>query len=449
MAVTTKRGRSVDVDQVKRDTRDHVFISWSAQGALAPLVVTGGEGCWILSGDRRILDLSSTLVNANLGHQHPKVVRAIADQAERITYAAPSFTDEPRATLARVIAEIAPGDLAKTLFTTGGSEAIENAIKMARLFTGRHKVLAQWRSFHGQTAGAMTAGGDNRRWANEPGIPGVVHFLNPDPYRSLFGSDVQKALAHVEEVIWYEGPSEIAAIVCEPIVGASGLIVPPDGFFQGIRTLCDRYGIVMILDEVMTGFGRTGKWFAAEHWNVVPDVMTFAKGVNSGYVPLGGTIVDGPIAKHFDDHVLWHGLTYSGHALACAAGIATIQAYKDERVIENAAAMGEVLARELRGLMERHPSVGDVRGKGLMWGIELVKDRRSKEMLERWNGPSQRLATALRNDLMKRDVYLLCRWNLMIVAPPLIIREDELRIGIRAIDEALAIADRYAATGEI
>lgn len=448
MAVTAK-GPAVDVERVKRDTREHVLISWSAQGQLAPLVVTGGEGCWILSGDRRILDFTSTLVNTNLGHQHPAVVRAIAEQAERLTYAAPGFTDEPRATLARMIAEVAPGDLTKTLFTTGGSEGIESAIKIARLYTGRHKIMTQWRSFHGQTAGAMTAGGDNRRWANEPGIPGIVRFLNPDPYRSVFGNDVQKALAHVEEVIWYEGPDQIAAIICEPIVGASGLIVPPDGFFQGIRQLCDRYGIVMILDEVMTGFGRTGKWFAAEHWNVAPDIMTFAKGVNSGYVPLGGAIVDIPIARHFEDHVLWQGLTYSGHALACAAGIATIDAYRGEKVIENAASMGEILGRELHGLMRRHPSVGDVRGKGLMWGIELVKDRGTKEMLERWNGPSQRLATALRNALMKQDVYVLCRWNLMLIAPPLIITEDELRIGIRALDEALAIADRYAATGEL
>src|SRR5574340_1182044 len=227
MAVGTKPGAGVDAAQVARDTREHVLISWAAQGQIAPLVVTGGDGCWIVSGDRRILDFSSTLVNTNLGHQHPKVVRAIAEQAERLTYAAPGFTDEPRATLARMIADVAPGDLTKTMFTTGGSEAIESAIKIARLFTGRHKVLTQWRSFHGQTAGAVTAGGDNRRWANEPGIPGIVHFLNPDPYRSIFGGDVQKALAHVEEVIWYEGPDQVAAIMCEPIVGASGLIVPP------------------------------------------------------------------------------------------------------------------------------------------------------------------------------------------------------------------------------
>lgn len=447
--MTLKAETGTDLARVARDTKEHVLISWSAQGAIAPLVVTGGEGCWIHSGDRRVLDFSSTLVNTNLGHQHPRVVRAIQEQAARLTYAAPGFTDEPRATLARMIAERAPGDLTRTLFTTGGTEAVESAIKIARLYTGRHKIMTQYRSFHGQTQGAMTAGGDNRRWANEPGIPGVVRFLNPDPYRSIFGNDVGKALAHVEELIWYEGPDQIAAIMCEPVVGASGLIVPPDGFFQGIRALCDRYGIVMILDEVMTGFGRTGRWFAAEHWGVTPDLMTFAKGVNSGYVPLGGVIVDEPIGKHFQDHVLWQGLTYSGHALACAAGIATMEAYADEGVIENAARMGEVLMRELRALQARHPSVGDVRGKGLMCGIELVKDRNTKEALERWNGPSQALAGALRTALIKRDVYVMCRWNLMVVAPPLIIREDELRLGIEAIDEALTIADRFAETGKL
>jgi taurine--2-oxoglutarate transaminase len=447
--MTLKTERGADLGRIAKDTKDHVLISWSAQGAISPLVVTGGEGCWIHSGDRRILDFSSTLVNTNLGHQHPRVVRAIQEQAERLTYSAPGFTDEPRATLARMIAERSPGDLTRTLFTTGGTEAVESAIKIARLYTGRQKIMTQYRSFHGQTQGSMTAGGDNRRWANEPGIPGVVRFLNPDPYRSMFGNDVHKALAHVEEVIWYEGPEHIAAIMCEPIVGASGLIVPPDGFFQGLRALCDRYGILLILDEVMTGFGRTGKWFAAEHWDVVPDLMTFAKGVNSGYVPLGGVIVDEPIGKHFEDHVLWQGLTYSGHALACAAGVATMETYADERVIENAARMGDLLMRELKALQARHPSVGDVRGKGLMCGIELVKDRGTKEALERWNGPSQALAGALRTALMKRDVYVMCRWNLMVVAPPLIIGEDELRIGIQAIDEALEIADRYAATGKL
>ena len=446
MALTTDR---TDIARVLEDTKRHVLVNWSAQANIAPLVITGADGVWLHSGERRILDFSSELVNSNLGHGHPRVVRAIQRQAEVLCYASPSFTSEAQATLARKLAEVAPGDLVKTIFTTGGTEANENAIKLARLYTGKHKILTQWRSFHGQTQGAMSLGGDNRRWANEPGITGIVHFLNPDPYRSLFGSDAQKALAHVEEVIWYEGPQYIAAILLEPIVGTSGLIVPPDGFLQGLRTLCDKHGILLILDEVMTGFGRTGKWFASEHWNVVPDIMTFAKGVNSGYVPLGGAMVDEPIAKHFEDHVYWGGLTYSGHALACAAGIATLDAYADEGLIDNSARMGDLLGKGLRALAGAHPSIGDVRGKGLFWGIELVKDRKTKEMLEQWNGPSSALANALRSELLKRDVYVFCRWNMLFVAPPLIVTEDEIARGVKAIDEALAVADRYAATGRL
>ena len=447
MALDTKR--SADAGEIARETREHVFVSWSAQGALSQVVIDRAEGSWLYSGQRRILDFSSGLINVNLGHGHPKVVKAIQEQAERLCYVTPSFGEENRAELARLLAEVTPGDLTKTLFTTGGSEANEHALRIARMYTGRHKVLTQWRSFHGQTQGAMSLGGDNRRWANEPGITGIVRFLNPDPYRSVFGADAQKALAHVEEVLWYEGPQYVAAIFLEPIVGSSGLIVPPDGFLRGLRTLCDQHGILLILDEVMTGFGRTGKWFAAEHEGVVPDMITFAKGVNSGYVPLGGVIVDEPIAKHFDANVLWAGLTYAGHPLACAAGVATVNAYRDERLIERGAKMGELLMKELRTIAARHPSVGDVRGKGLFIGIELVKDRGTKEMLERWNGPSARLQNAIKNALMSRDVYVLNRWNMLFIAPPLTVSEDEIRIGVKAIDEALDIADRFAETGQL
>ena len=446
MALTKDR---TDVAQVLADTRDHVLVNWSAQGNISPLVVTGADGVWLHSGDRRILDFSSELVNSNLGHGHPRVVRAIQEQAATLNYVTPAFTTQAQATLARMLAKVTPGDLVKTIFTTGGTEANENAIKLARLATGRHKILTQWRSFHGQTQGAMTLGGDNRRWANEPGITGVVHFLNPDPYRSVFGDDAQKALAHVEEVIWYEGPQYIAAILLEPIVGTSGLIVPPDGFLQGLRVLCDKHDILLILDEVMTGFGRTGRWFAADHWSITPDIMTFAKGVTSGYVPLGGAIVNERVAKHFDQNVYWGGLTYSGHALACAAGIATLETYESEGLIANAEKMGAILGRELRALAQKHPSIGDVRGRGLFWGIELVKDRATKEMLEQWNGPSSALANALKTALFERDVYVFCRWNMLFVAPPLIVTEDELRIGIRAIDAALEIADRYASAGSL
>jgi taurine--2-oxoglutarate transaminase len=447
MALDTKR--SVDAGEIARETREHVFVSWSAQGALSQVVIDWAEGSWLYSGQRRILDFSSGLINVNLGHGHPKVVKAIQEQAAKLCYVTPSFGEENRAELARLLAEVTPGDLTKTLFTTGGSEANEHALRIARMYTGRHKVLTQWRSFHGQTQGAMSLGGDNRRWANEPGITGIVRFLNPDPYRSVFGADAQKALAHVEEVLWYEGPQYVAAIFLEPIVGSSGLIVPPDGFLRGLRTLCDQHGILLILDEVMTGFGRTGKWFAAEHEGVVPDMITFAKGVNSGYVPLGGVIVDEPIAKHFDTNVLWAGLTYAGHPLACAAGVATVNAYRDERLIERGAKMGELLMKELRTIATRHPSVGDVRGKGLFIGIELVKDRGTKEALERWNGPSAKLQNAIKNALMSRDVYVLNRWNMLFIAPPLTVSEDEIRFGVKAIDEALDIADKFAATGQL
>src|SRR5947208_6261085 len=447
MAVATKR--PTDASTVAKDTVERVLVSWSAQGGIKPIVVTRAEGSWLYAGERRILDFSSGLINVNLGHGHPKVVRAIQEQAERVCYVTPSFGEESRATLARLLAEVTPGDLSKTIFTTGGSEANEHAIKIARLFTKRHKILTQWRSFHGQSQGAMTLGGDNRRWAAEPGITGVVHFLNPDPYRSVFGADVQKALAHVEEVIWYEGPEYIAAILVEPIPGTSGVLVPPDGYLRGLRTLCDKYGILLMFDEVMTGFGRTGKWFGADHEGVVPDVMTFAKGVTSGYVPLGGAIVSDKNDHHFDDNVLWVGSTYSGHPLACAAGVASIEAYREEGLIDRSARMGEKLLAELNRVADRHPSVGDVRGRGLFAGIELVKDRRSKEMLERWNGPSSPLANALQVDRLDRDRHVVARYNRLFVAPPLSVTEDELGTGVRAIDEALELADRFAATGKL
>ena len=440
---------TADPSRVAQDTAEHVLVSWSAQAGIKQVLITGAQGSWLHAGERRILDLSSGLINVNLGHGYPSVVRAIQEQAEKVCYVSPSFGEASRAELARLLAEVTPGDLTKTIFTTGGSEANEHAIKIARLYTRRHKILTQWRSFHGQSQGAMTLGGDNRRWAAEPGITGVVHFLNPDPYRSVFGADVDKALAHVEEVIWYEGPEYIAAILVEPIPGTSGVLVPPDRYLRGLRALCDKYGILLMFDEVMTGFGRTGRWFGADHEGVVPDVMTFAKGVTSGYVPLGGAIVSEKIAKYFDDHVLWVGSTYSGHPLACAAGAASLAAYRDDGIIDRGARMGEKLLAQLRKLAERHPSVGDVRGRGLFAAIELVKDRGTKEMLERWNGPTQALAGALRAALMQRDVYVFCRWNMLFIAPPLVVTDDEIAFGVKAVDEALEIADRYAATGKL
>jgi taurine--2-oxoglutarate transaminase len=450
--MTTVPGSETSTEKYKRLTREHVLVSWSAQRGIDQPVIVGGEGCWLWDADgRRILDFSSQLVNSNIGHQHPKVVEAIKRQAERLTYVGPNFGNDVRAELAARLARVTPGDLCKTLFTTGGAEANENAIKMARLVTGRHKIITRYRSFHGATFGAMTAGGDNRRWANEPGIPGIVRVLDPYCYRCPFGhrgrspeNCCMQGLDHIEEVIWNEGPDHIAAIMVEGLTGTNGIIVPPDGYMQGLRELCDRYGMLLIVDEVMSGFGRTGKWFAVDHWNVVPDIMTFAKGITSGYVPLGGAIVNQRVANYFEDHVLWGGLTYSGHPLACAAGLATLEVYEEERLIERSAEMGQFLLEELRKLADKHPSVGDVRGKGLFCAIELVKDRETREMLVRWNSPSQGVMNEIKRGLMDRGVYVFCKWNILFVAPPLVISPDEIRIGVQAIDEVLDIADRAA-----
>jgi taurine--2-oxoglutarate transaminase len=431
-------------------TRGHVLVSWSAQKGLNQVPIVDARGATLVAADgTEYLDLSSGLINVNLGHGHPRVVRAIQDQAARLCYVTPSFGNDARAALARALHEASPGrSLTKTLFTTGGAEATESAIKIARLATGRNKILTAYRSYHGATYGAVSAGGDNRRWAVEPGIPGIVRFFAPYPYRSPFGvsgqAEVAAALRHLEEVIGYEGPQHIAALLIEPVVGTNGVIVYPDGYLQGLRALCDRHGILLVFDEVMTGFGRTGRFWGCENWNVVPDMMTFAKGVTSGYVPLGGVSVAPGIAAHFDDHTLWTGLTYSGHPLACAAGVAAVASYQEERLIERGRAAGVLLERHLRRLQERHVSVGEVRGLGLFFALELVKNRETKEMLVPWNGPGQGVMAEITRDLLKRGVYVYGRWNIMFVAPPLIVTEEEIERAAAALDAALEIADRAA-----
>jgi taurine---2-oxoglutarate transaminase len=432
-------------DQATGDlTRKHVLVPWEAQGGPAPAVIDRAEGCYLYRADgTRVLDFSSGLVNVNIGHSDPRVVDAIARQAGRLTFVNPSFSTDVRARLAQMLARISPRQaLVKTFFTNGGAEANENAVKIARLYTGRHKVLAAYRGYHGATYGAITLSGDPRRWPVEPGVPGVVRFLSPYPYRSPFvvppERETEAALAHLEHVLMYEGPESIAAILIETIIGGSGHIVPPDGYLQGLRRLCDQHGILLIFDEVMCGFGRTGAWFACEHWDVVPDMITFAKGVTSGYVPLGGVMVSAPIARHFDDHVLWAGLTYSGHPLACAAGCANLAVMEEDGLVERARRMGEVLGARLRQLADRHPAVGDVRGKGLFWGIELVRDRSTREPAASFGpgGPS-----AVKEFLRRafgRGTYLMGRYNVVTVAPPLVISEEQIDEGVRAIDGALA-----------
>src|SRR5215472_14949475 len=436
--------------QVVEDAKRYVLHSWSVQNALDPIAVAGAEGCWFWDYDgKRYLDFASQLVNVSIGHQHPKLVAAIKEQAEQLCTIGPPMATEARSTLARLVAEVTPGDLSMTFFTNGGAEANENAIKLARWYTGRHKIVARYRSYHGATAGAITLTGDPRRWPAEPGIPGVVRMLDPYTYRCPAGHPepcpVCTGAPHLEEILQYEGPQNVAAVILETIVGTNGIIVPPDGYLQAIREVCDRHGILLICDEVMAGFGRSGKWFACEHWDVVPDIITMAKGINSGYVPLGAMAIREPIAEWVRGRYFAGGLTYSGHPLACAVGVASIEAFREEGIVEHAAAMGAEFSDALHGLAERHPSIGEVRGLGCFWGLELVRNRETREPLVPFNAtgevaaPVGRLARAA----LERGLYLMTHWNVVMVCPPLTITSEELAEGIAVLDDVLAIADEY------
>jgi taurine--2-oxoglutarate transaminase len=438
--------------QAYRDDRAHVFHSWSAQRALAPAVVAAGEGAWFWDEDgRRYLDFSSQLVNLNLGHQHPAVVTAIQEQAGKLCTIAPTFANPARSEAARLIAEVAPGDLGHVFFTNGGTEANEHAVRMARLTTGRHKVLAAYRSYHGATTASITLTGDPRRWPNEPGLPGVVRFLGPYPYRSAFYADSaeqegERALAHLEEVFTLEGPHTIAAIVLETVVGTNGILVPPEGYLAGVRDLCDRHGALLICDEVMSGFGRCGEWFAVDRWNVVPDIITFAKGVNSGYVPLGGVILGDKVYEAFAERPYPGGLTYSGHPLACAAAVATINVMRDDNILDRVRRLGEDVVRpRLEKIRDRHPSVGDVRGLGLFWAIELVRDRVTREMLVPYNaaGAAAKPMVELAAACKEQGVWPFTHFNRVHVVPPCVTSAEDLAHGLDVLDDALDVADRY------
>src|SRR6059036_2410494 len=347
--------------QIVEDAKRYVLYSWSVQDAINPIPVERAEGRYFFDYDgNRYLDFASQLVNVSIGHSHPKIVQAIKDQAEKLATIGPPMATESRSRLGKLLAEVTPGDLAMTFFTNGGAEANENAVKLARWYTGRHKIIARYRSYHGATAGAITLTGDPRRWAAEPGMPGVVRMFDPYTYRCPAGHPdpcpVCSGAPHLEELLQYEGADAVAAVILETITGTNGVIVPPDGYLQAIRETCDRHGILLILDEVMAGFGRSGKWFACEHWDVVPDILNVAKGINSGYVPLGAMIARGEIVDRIRDRFFPGGLTYAGHPLACASAIASIEAFQEEGVVENAAAMGEWFADALPRLLERHPS---------------------------------------------------------------------------------------------
>ncbi|MFJ4009042.1 aspartate aminotransferase family protein [Streptomyces sp. NPDC090026] len=437
---------------VKAADRAHVFHSWSAQGLIDPLAVAGAEGAYFWDYDgNRYLDFTSGLVYTNIGYQHPKVVAAIQEQAGRLATFAPAFAVQARSEAARLIAERTPGDLDRIFFTNGGAEAVEHAIRMARLHTGRPKVMSAYRSYHGGTATAINITGDPRRWASDSGTAGVVHFWGPFPYRSAFyaadeDQECARALAHLEETIAFEGPGTIAAIILETIPGTAGIMVPPPGYLAGVREICDRHGIVLVLDEVMAGFGRTGRWFAAEHFGVVPDLMTFAKGVNSGYVPLGGVAISDRIAATFERRPYPGGLTYSGHPLACAAAVATIEAMEEEKVVENAAALGEtVVGPALRALAERHPSVGEVRGTGMFWALDLVRDRATREPLVPYNASGETNApmAAFAAACKRGGLWPFVNMNRTHVVPPCNVTEAELKEGFAALDAALSVADEH------
>jgi taurine--2-oxoglutarate transaminase len=433
---------------------EHGFWTWSAQGKVAPIPVKRAKGVYFWDVDgKRYLDFNSMVMCVNIGHGDERVINAIVEQARELPFAGPPMATRPRAQLGKLLAEVTPGDLNRFLFTLGGADANENAIKLARAYTGRHKILARYRSYHGATAGAMAATGDPRRVAWEPNLmPGVVHFLDPYRYRSTFHrthpdiseSDFcQDYLNHLEEIIQYEGPETIAAILIESVTGTNGVIIPPQGYLPGVRALCDRYHILLIADEVMSGFGRTGKWFAVDHWNVVPDLMTMAKGLTSAYAPLGAVAMRPTIAEFFNERVYQGGLTYNSHPISLAAAIANIQVIQQDHLVEHAATMGPVLHRLLTDLGEQHPSVGEIRSIGLFGIIELVRDRQTRQPMAPFNGNSPEM-TALRKYMLDHGVYLYTHWHTVLIIPPLIINEEQLKEGFSVLNEALTITDQAA-----
>lgn len=443
MTSTQDRPGVASAHDIAQMNRDYTMFSWSVQGASTPMVMTGGKGSHFTDGNGDSwLDFSSQLINLNVGHQHPRMLEAIKKQVDTLCFAGPSFATEPRGLLGKKLAEVT--GLSKAFFTLGGSEANENAIKMARLVTGRDKIITRYRSYHGATMGSMTASGDPRRWPVEPGVPGVVRVFDPYCYRCPFGktpdSCGRECVSHIEEVIQMEGPTSIAAILVEGITGSNGLIVPPDDYYPKLRALCDRYGILLITDEVMSGFGRTGKWVATQHWGIKPDIITCAKGLTSGYMPLGAVIVNERVANYFEDHMLWGGLTYSGHPVSCAAGVENLAIYEEEHIFERVDELGAHLASRLEAMKAKYACVGDVRYKGLFSVLELVKDKATKEPLAPFNGTSPEM-NALAAHIKSKQVYAYSRFNFLWVCPPLVITKEELDTGLDVYEEGLAKVD--------
>jgi taurine--2-oxoglutarate transaminase len=441
-------------DEILPLSMDHNFWTWSAQSRVDVIPLKRAEGVyfWDVNG-KRYLDFNSMVMNVNIGHGDPRVEEAIIEQVRELTTTGPHMATRPRAYLGKLLTEITQGKFNHFLYTLGGSDANENAIKLARMYTGRHKILSRYRSYHGATYGAVAVTGDPRRVAWEPTVmPGVVHFLDPYRYRSTFHRnqpDVDEAtfsqdyLNHLEEIIKYEGPQTIAAILLETVTGTNGIIIPPAGYLQGVREICDRYNILMIADEVMSGFGRTGKWFAVDNWDVTPDLMTMAKGLTSGYAPLGAVAVPEKIYQFFQDKVFQSGLTYNGHPISLAAAIAVIQVMQQDHIVEKAASTGTVMAEMMAELVDRHPSIGEVRSIGLFGAIELVRDRKTREPMAPFNGSSPEMV-ALSKSLKEQGLYVHTHWNVILIIPPLIITPDQLAEGFSKIDNALKITDAAA-----
>ena len=438
--------------EILQNNLDYTLFSWSKQGGLNPLNICDAKGVYIYDrSGKRFLDFSSQLMNMNIGHGHPRVAAAVAKQMAEVSYVHPGMITEARGKLGKKLAEITPGNLSKAFFTLGGSEAVENAMKLARLYTGKYKIMTLYQSYHGATYGSMTAGGDPRGLPHDSqGVPNIIHLENPYFYRCPWGSSspeecTERAIAAMERTIKYEGPQCIAAIILEGESGSSGCIKYPPGYFAKVRELCDKYQILLIADEVMSGFGRTGKWFGVDNYEVVPDIMCMAKGLTCGYVPLGAMMVSDTIAKHFDDKPLPLGLTYSAHPVSCAAAVEVLQIYEDENLIENAANMGKYMDAEVEKLKLKHPSIGDYRNTGLLGCIELVKNRESKEPMAPWN------ATAAEMEIMNKvaakiaelGMFTFVRWNFIFTAPPLCVTKEQIDEGLSIISQAISIADGF------
>lgn len=437
-------------DAIVQMCREYTLFEWSVQSAVKAIPVRRADGVYFWDTDgKRYFDLNSQLMNVNIGHNNRKVIQAIKDQLDRLIYTSPFNATDVRGLLGKELAQVS--GLKKSFFTSGGAEANENAVKIARYYTGKHKILARYRSFHGGTAAAITLTGDPRRWPAEPGVPGIVHFLDPYCYRCPFGQKVEtchlECAKHLEEIIMYEGPGTIASVHLETVTGTNGIIPPPRDYLQQVRAICDKYNILLVLDEVMSGFGRCGEWFAFQNWGVKPDIIACAKGLTSGYVPLGAAIVSDKVGQYFEDHLLYAGLTCNSHALACATALATMRVYQEDGIFENVRQVGQALGRELERLKAKHPSIGDVRRSGLFSIIEFVKNRQTKEPMAPFNAKASEMGAMgkLSAFLRENGVFAFVRWNNLHINPPLIVTESQLMEALAVVDRACDLTDEAAA----